>query len=73
MPIDFATEDCVVVYPYFTDTLLDLIRADPDFPPAERKKVLRYIGEAIRELHAKGWLHLGTLFTTRKLISKQTL
>ncbi|KAK4251307.1 kinase-like protein [Corynascus novoguineensis] len=58
MPIDFNPEDRIVVYPYFTDTLLALMRADPDFPPAELKKILRYVGEAIQEFHAKGWLHL---------------
>lgn len=61
MPIDFSPEDHIVVYPYFTDTLLDLMRADPDFPPTELKKILRYVGEAIQEFHAKGWLHLGML------------
>lgn len=68
MPIDFTPEDRIVVYPYFTDTLLDLMRADPAFPPAELKKVLRYVGEAIQDFHGKGWLHLGMLFTPRKLI-----
>ncbi|KAI1163243.1 kinase-like domain-containing protein [Nemania serpens] len=58
MPIDFNPEDRIVVYPYFRDTLLDLMRADPAFPPAELKKVLRCVGEAIQEFHAKGWLHL---------------
>ncbi|KAI0108949.1 kinase-like domain-containing protein [Nemania sp. FL0031] len=58
MPVDFNLEDCIVVYPYFRDTLLGLIRADPDFPPDERKKILRYVGEAIQEFHAKDWLHL---------------
>ena len=59
MPIDFSPEDRIVVYSYFTGTLLDLIRADPDFPPDELKKILRHVGEAIQEFHAKGWLHLG--------------
>ncbi|KAI0877784.1 kinase-like protein [Hypoxylon argillaceum] len=58
MPVDFNPEDRIVVYPYFTDTLLNLMRADPDFPPVELKKALRYVGEAIQEFHAKGWLHL---------------
>ncbi|KAI0403968.1 kinase-like protein [Xylaria palmicola] len=58
MPVDFNPEDRIVVYPYFRDTLLDLIRADPAFPPEELKKVLRYVGEAIQEFHAHGWLHL---------------
>ncbi len=59
LPIDFSPADRIVVYPYFRDTLLGLVRADPEFPRAELKKVLRHVGEAIREFHAKGWLHLG--------------
>jgi len=66
MPIDFNPEDRVVVNPYFTDTLLSLMRADPEFPPAELRKILRHVGEAIQEFHAKDWLHLGTPSTTRK-------
>lgn len=58
----FNPDDRLVFYPYFTDTLLDLMRADPDFPPTELKKVLRYVGEAIQEFHGKGWLHLGALY-----------
>lgn len=69
MPIDFNPEDRIVIYPYFRDTLLDLVRADPGFPPAELKKVLRYLGEALQEFHTKGWLHLGTLSTTHRLVS----
>lgn len=64
MAIDFNPEHHIVVYPYFTDTLLDLMRTYEDFPPAELKKVLRYVGEAIQEFHTKGWLHLGTLSMT---------
>ncbi|KAL2175466.1 kinase-like domain-containing protein [Thermothelomyces heterothallicus CBS 202.75] len=58
MPIDFNAQDRIVVYPYFRDTLLGLMRADPDFPPTELKKILRCVGEAIQEFHAKDWLHL---------------
>ena len=70
MPIDFNPEDRTVVYPYFTNTLLSLMRADPDFPPAELRKILRCVGEAIQEFHTNGWLHLGTLPRTRKLLCK---
>ncbi|KAI0976912.1 kinase-like protein [Xylaria arbuscula] len=58
MPVDFNPEERIVVYQYFRDTLLGLVRANPDFPADELKKVLRYVGEALQEFHAKGWLHL---------------
>ncbi|KAK4122606.1 kinase-like protein [Parathielavia appendiculata] len=54
---DFIPEDRIAVYPYFIDGLLGLMRADPNFPPAELKKTLRHVGEAIHEFHAQGWLH----------------
>ncbi|EEY23048.1 conserved hypothetical protein [Verticillium alfalfae VaMs.102] len=57
MHIDCNPEEGILVYPYFRGTLLDLVQEDPDFPPAERRKILRRVGEAIQELHAKDWMH----------------
>lgn len=57
MHVDCNPEEGILVYPYFRGTLLALIQEDPDFPPAERKKILRRVAEAIQELHAKGWMH----------------
>ncbi|KAK4098483.1 hypothetical protein N658DRAFT_517964 [Parathielavia hyrcaniae] len=70
VPVDFSPEDHTVVYRYFKDTLLDLMRADPDFPPTVLKKILRHVGEAIQESHTKNWLHLGTLSTAQKMGNK---
>lgn len=61
MHIDCNQEEGILVYPYFRSTLLALIQKDPDFPLAERKKILRQVGEAIQELHSKDWIHTGTL------------
>lgn len=66
MHIDCNQEDCVLVYPYFRSTLLALIQEDPDFPPAERKKILRRTGEGIQELHSKNWIHIGTVSMVQK-------
>ncbi|KXX80880.1 hypothetical protein MMYC01_202076 [Madurella mycetomatis] len=60
MPIDFNPGDRILIYPCHRDTLLDLMRAGLDYPPAEQKKVLRYLGEAIQEFHTKDWPHLGS-------------
>ncbi|KAI2603666.1 kinase-like domain-containing protein [Hypoxylon sp. NC1633] len=57
MHIDCNQEEGILVYPYFRSTLLALIQEDPDFPLAERKKILRHVGEAIQELHSKDWIH----------------
>lgn len=72
MHIDCDQEDSILVYPYFRSTLLALIQEDPDFPLAERKKILRRIGEAIQELHGKNWIHIGTLSIIQKLLSSKT-
>ncbi|OAA68354.1 Protein kinase-like domain protein [Niveomyces insectorum RCEF 264] len=55
---DCNEEEGILVYPYFRDTLLGLMQADPDFPPVERKKILQCVGEAIQELHHEDWIHI---------------
>ncbi|CAK3772217.1 Serine threonine- kinase ppk4 [Lecanosticta acicola] len=57
MHVDCNSEDSILVYPYFRDTLLALLKDDPAFPPDERLKIMRGVGEAIQELHAKDWVH----------------
>jgi len=59
MHVDCNQEEGVLVYNYFKDTLLGLIQKDPELPFAERKKILRRVGEAIQELHRKDWIHIG--------------
>ncbi|KAI1779539.1 kinase-like domain-containing protein [Hypoxylon cercidicola] len=58
MHIDYNEEESILIYPYFKNTLLGLMQEDPDFPPVERKKILRCVGEAIGELHSKDWIHI---------------
>ena len=72
MHIDCNQEDCILVYPYFRSTLLALVQEDPDFPPAERKKILQRIGEGIQELHSKNWIHIGTVSTIQKPLPLKT-
>jgi serine/threonine protein kinase len=63
MHIDYNETEDILVYPYFRDTLLGIVQNDPNFPPTERKKILQHIGEAIQELHARDWIHIGAAFT----------
>jgi len=56
---DSNQEEGILIYPYFKDTLLALIKNDPDLSLAGRKKILRCVGEAIQELHSKNWIHIG--------------
>ncbi|KAI0903954.1 kinase-like domain-containing protein [Ustulina deusta] len=61
MSVRLATEFAgsrVLIYPYYTTTLLSLIQNKPDFSPTQRYKILRYVAEAIAELHNKNWIHI---------------
>ncbi|KAK0368699.1 hypothetical protein CLIM01_13943 [Colletotrichum limetticola] len=60
MHIDCNLEESVLIYPYYRSTLLSLIQDDDSedsLPITERKKILRGTGEAIQELHTRGWIH----------------
>ncbi|SMQ54442.1 unnamed protein product [Zymoseptoria tritici ST99CH_3D7] len=56
--IDHNEEAGILIYTYFNNTLLDLIRGDDELPGAEVQKVLRHVGEAIQEFHLEDWVHL---------------
>ncbi|KAF2770509.1 hypothetical protein EJ03DRAFT_342756 [Teratosphaeria nubilosa] len=58
---DVNKKDSILVYLYSRDTLLTLMRNDPDFPPQERLKIMRAVAVAVAELHAKGWIHADML------------
>ncbi|KAI1426220.1 kinase-like domain-containing protein [Xylaria sp. FL1777] len=58
MHVDCNQEEGVLIYPYYTTTLLSLIQDKPDFSPTQRYKILRYVAEAIAELHSKNWIHI---------------
>jgi tRNA A-37 threonylcarbamoyl transferase component Bud32 len=66
MHVDCNEDELILIYPYFRETLLALIQDDPSFPVLERKKILRHVGEAIQEFHAKDWIHIGKQSTKFK-------
>jgi serine/threonine protein kinase len=59
MHVDCISKESILIYTYFRDTLLALLKDDPAFPPDERLKIIRGVGEAIQELHSKDWIHTG--------------
>lgn len=61
MHVDYNEEERTLVYEYFRHTFLALLRDYPGFPLAEVKKILRHTGEAVKELHAKDWIHIGII------------
>jgi serine/threonine protein kinase len=59
--IDYNREERVLVYEYFKDNLLSLVKHNPDLPIEARKFILRELGLGLRDIHAKQWIHLGTV------------
>ncbi|KAF2208112.1 hypothetical protein CERZMDRAFT_50015 [Cercospora zeae-maydis SCOH1-5] len=55
--VDCNSEQCILVFDYFQDTLLSLLKHDPDLSPDERPKIMRSVSEAVYELHSQGWVH----------------
>ncbi|KAI0809769.1 hypothetical protein GGR55DRAFT_165823 [Xylaria sp. FL0064] len=62
MHVDCNYEEGILIYPYYKSTLLSLIQNHSDFPPLQRRKILRHVAEAIKELHSKNWIHISKLF-----------
>ncbi|KAI1352742.1 kinase-like protein [Xylaria sp. FL0043] len=57
MHIDCNHEEDLLIYPYYKSTLLSLIQNNSDLPWLQRRKILRHVAEAIKELHSKNWIH----------------
>ncbi|KAI1174832.1 kinase-like domain-containing protein [Nemania sp. FL0916] len=56
--VDSNEQERILIYPYYKDTLLALIKKDPKLHMIERRKILRCVGEAVQELHHKDWIHI---------------
>lgn len=69
MHTDYNEKEHALVYECFRHTLLSLLNENPGFPVAAIKEILRYTGEAVKELHAKNWIHIGTMPSTLKELS----
>ncbi len=61
MHIDYNLEEQTLVYEYFRDDLLALVKNNPEFPLRARKQILRETGKALKVLHDKNWIHIGKL------------
>lgn len=59
--LDDNEEERVLVYDYYKDNLLSLVKNNPDLPIKERKFILRELGLGLKDLHSKHWIHLGTI------------
>jgi serine/threonine protein kinase len=61
MHVDYNEEEYSLVYEYYRDDLLSLVKNNPNFPLEARKQILREAGKALKELHARNWIHIGRL------------
>ena len=49
------------MYSYYKGHLLGLVKNNPDPPMAARKLIIRELGQGLKELHSKSWIHLGRM------------
>lgn len=59
--IDEIEGESVLVYEYFKDNLLSLVKNNADLPVKARKLILREIGLGLNDIHCKNWIYLGEL------------
>jgi serine/threonine protein kinase len=58
--IDHNDKERTLVYDYFRADLLTLIKNYPELSVQSRKSIHQDVGLALRDMHSKGWIHLGT-------------
>nr|KMM70901.1 hypothetical protein CPAG_07210 [Coccidioides posadasii RMSCC 3488] len=51
----------ILIYNHFSDNLLSLVKNNPNMSIAPRKRILWELGQALREFHAKNWIHIGNM------------
>ena len=59
--VDEVEKENIVIYEYFKTDLLSLVENYPALPLIARKVILKKVGLALAEMHAKDWIHLGML------------
>ncbi|EEH22249.1 serine/threonine protein kinase [Paracoccidioides brasiliensis Pb03] len=54
---DNETEQ-ILIYNHSSDNLLSLVKNNPNMSIAPRKRILWELGQALKEFHAKNWIHI---------------
>lgn len=67
--VDENEAEQILVYEYFKDDLLALITKHRNISIASKKWILREVGEALKDFHAKGWIDIGMLNEPKLLLS----
>lgn len=59
--VDASEDELTLVYDYFEHDLLSLVKSNSNLSLRARKSILQQVGQAVKSLHAKNWIHLGRL------------
>lgn len=73
MHIDENEAERVLVYEYFDDNLLSLVKNNPNMSLEARQWISRELGYSLKEFHAKNWIHIGNIYIFLSTILAQTL
>ena len=61
--VDMNKKENVFVYEYFKTDLLSLVENYPALPIQARKTILKEVGLALNDIHARNWMHLGIILS----------
>ncbi|KAF7880890.1 uncharacterized protein EAF02_006781 [Botrytis sinoallii] len=56
--VDEDKENRVLIYDYATSNVLEMINDCPPLPLQARKAILKELGLALKDMHARNWIHL---------------
>ncbi|KAF5873696.1 uncharacterized protein Bfra_005160 [Botrytis fragariae] len=59
--VDEDKENRVLVYNYATTNVLEMTNDCPPLPLQARKMILKEVGLALKDMHARNWIHLGNV------------
>jgi serine/threonine protein kinase len=59
--VDENESESILVYEYFKSDLFSLIQNYPAISIDARRAILKEVGLALNDIHAKDWIHLGTI------------
>ncbi|GFG14569.1 hypothetical protein IFM61392_08523 [Aspergillus lentulus] len=56
--VDASEDELTLVYDYFEHDLLSLVQNNSNLSLRARKSILQQVGQPVKSLHAKNWIHL---------------
>lgn len=62
--VDHNEKENIVIYEFFKCDLLKLVSHYPDLSIEARRLILKEVGLALNDIHAKNWIHLGMMISS---------